>query len=121
MLDDVGVPHLAEELALLLEALHDALGGGVLGLEEDGVQYLSSAGELVALGLVDGTVRANAEGVVLALDQLYATITETALDLQPLSHGDVFEIQYNVRVPSRELGPRARARARLATASRHTL
>ena len=88
VLDDVGVPHFAEELALLLEALHDATGGGVSGGEEDGVQYLSSAGELVTLGPVDGAVGANAEGIGPALDQLYATVAETTLDLQPLSHGD---------------------------------
>ena len=74
------MPHLAEELALLLEALHDALGGRVPGLEEDGVENLSGTEELVALGLVDGAIGANAEGVVFALDKRDSTEAKAATD-----------------------------------------
>ena len=37
VLDDVGVPQAAQEVDLSLKALHDAVGGGVPGLEENGV------------------------------------------------------------------------------------
>ena len=75
------MPHLAEELALLLEALDDATGGRVAGGEEDRVQHLGGAGELVTLGPVDGPVGTDAKGVRLALDELHAAIAEAAGDL----------------------------------------
>ena len=80
------MPHSAKELALLLKAFHDATGGGVPGEEEDGVQYLSSTGELVTSGLVDCTVGANAEGVVLTLDEVKAAVAKATLDWQLLRH-----------------------------------
>ena len=86
VLDDVGVPHSTQELALLLEAFHNATGGGVPGGEEDGVQHLSSTGELVTSGLVDCTVGANAEGVVLTLDEVKAAVAKATLDWQLLRH-----------------------------------
>ncbi|CAI8006925.1 hypothetical protein GBAR_LOCUS4970 [Geodia barretti] len=58
VLDDVGVPQAAQEVDLSLEALHDAVGGGVSGLEEDGVQDFGGADELVTLGPVHCSVRA---------------------------------------------------------------
>ena len=59
VLDNVGVPQPAEEVDLSLEALHDAVGGGVPGLKEDGVQDFGGADELVTLGLVHCSVRAD--------------------------------------------------------------
>ena len=78
------MPHSTEDLALLLKAFYDAMGGGVPGGEEDGVQYLSSTGELVTSGLVDCTVGANAEGVVLTLDEVNPAVAKATLDWQPL-------------------------------------
>ena len=68
------MPHSTQELALLLKVFHDATGGRVPGGEEDGVQYLSSTGELGTSGLVDCTVGAMAEGVVLTLDKVKAAV-----------------------------------------------
>ena len=65
VLDDIGVPQAAQEVDLSLEALHDAVGGGVPGLEEDGVQDFGGADELVAFGLVHGSVRAVPQRVLL--------------------------------------------------------
>ena len=76
----------AEEAILLREALNDGTGGGVPRGEEDWVQHFGGAGELVTSGLVDGTVRAGPEGVVLALDQVQAAVAEGALDRQLSSH-----------------------------------
>ena len=78
--------HLAEELALLLEALDDATRGRVAGGEEDRVQHLGGAGELAALGPVDGPVGADAEGVRLALDELHVAVAEAAGDLELPGH-----------------------------------
>ena len=86
MLDNVRVAHLAEELALLLEALDDTTRGRVAGGEEDRVQHLGGAGELSTLGPVNGPVRADAERVRLALDELHVAIAEAALDLEVLGH-----------------------------------
>ena len=86
VLDDVRVAHLAEELALLLEALDDATGGRVAGGEEDRVQHLGGAGELATLGPVDGSVGADAEGVRLALDELHVAVAEAAGDLELPGH-----------------------------------
>ena len=85
-LDDVGVPDSAQEVALLLEALDDAAGGRVPGCKEDGVQNLGGTGELVALGLVDSAIGANAEAVGLTLDELNTAVAETTLNAQLLSH-----------------------------------
>ena len=86
-LDDVGVPDSAQEFALLLEALDDAAGGRIPGCKEDGVQNLGGTGELVALGLVDSAIGANAEAVGLTLDELNTAVAETTLNAQLLSHG----------------------------------
>ena len=56
VLDNVGVPQAAQEVYFSLEAFHDAVCGGVPGLEEDGVQDFSRADELVTLGPVDSSV-----------------------------------------------------------------
>ena len=79
--------HLAEELALLLEALDDATRGRVAGGEEDRVQHLGGAGELAALGPVDGPVGADAEGVRLALDKLHVAVAKATRDLELPGHG----------------------------------
>ena len=60
---------LAQEVDLSLEALHDAVGGGVPGLEEDGVQDFGGTDELAALDLVHGSLRAVPQRVLLRLDQ----------------------------------------------------
>jgi len=80
------MPHSTQELALLFKAFHDATGGGVLGGEEDGVQYLSSTGELVTSGLVDCTIGANAKRVVLTLDEVNPAVAKATLDWQFLCH-----------------------------------
>ena len=80
VLDDVGVPQAAQEVDLSLEALHDAVGGGVPGLKEGGVQDFGGADELIALGLVHGSVRAVPQRVLLRLDQLNVTEPKTTLD-----------------------------------------
>ena len=81
VLDDVGVPQPAQEVDLSLEALHDAVGGGVPGLEEDGVQDFGGADELVTLGLVHCSVRAVPQRVSLRFDQSNVTEAKTTLDL----------------------------------------
>ena len=86
VLDDVGVPHSTQELALLLKAFHDATGGGIPSGEEDGVQYLSSTGELVTSGLVDCTIGAMSKGIVLTLDEVKAAVAKVTLDLPLLGH-----------------------------------
>ena len=50
------------------------------------MQYLSSTGELVTPGLVDCTVGANAEGVVLSLDEVNRAVAKATLDWQWLRH-----------------------------------
>ena len=80
VLDDVGVPQAAQEVDLSLEALHDAVSGGVPGLEEDGVQDFGGADELVALGLVHGSVRAVPQRILLRLDQYNIAEPEATLD-----------------------------------------
>ena len=80
------MPDSAQEIALLLEALDDTAGGRVPGCKEDGVQNLDGTGELVALGLVDSTIGANAEAVGLTLDELKIAVAETTLNAQLLSH-----------------------------------
>ena len=92
-LDDVGVPDSAQKVALLLEALDDAAGGRVPGCKEDGVQNLGGTGELVALGLVDSAIGANAEAVGLTLDELNTAVAETTLNAQLLSHGSTEAIR----------------------------
>ena len=86
VLDDVWVAHFAEEATFLFETLDDATGGGVPRGEEDWVQHLGGAGELVTSGLVYGTVGANPEGVILALDQVKIAVAEGALDRYLSSH-----------------------------------
>ena len=80
------MPDSAQEVALLLEALDDMAGGRVPGYKEDGVQNLGGTGELVALGLVDSAIGANAEAVGLTLDELNTAVAETTLNAQLLSH-----------------------------------
>ena len=80
VLNDVGVLQAAQEIDLSLEALHDAVGRGVPGLEEDGVQHFGGADELVALGLVHGSVRAVPQRVLLRLDQLNVAESKATLD-----------------------------------------
>ena len=80
VLDDVGVPQPAQEVDLSLEALHDAVGGGVPGLEEDGVQDFGGADELVTLGLVHCSVRAVPQRVFLRFYQSNVTEAKTTLD-----------------------------------------
>ena len=80
ILDDVWVLQPAQTLDLALKALHDAGGSGVPGLEEDGVQDFGGADELVTLGLVDCSVRAVPQRVLLRLDQLNVVEAKTALD-----------------------------------------
>ena len=80
------MPHSTQELALLLKAFHNAMRSGVPGGEEHRVQYLSSTGELVTSGLVDCTVGANAEGVVLTLDEMNPAVAKATLDWQLLCH-----------------------------------
>ena len=79
VLDDVAVPQAAQKLDFLLEVLHDAVGCGVPGLEEDGVQYFSCADELVALGSVHRSIGAYPERVLLCLDETDVTEPEAAL------------------------------------------
>ena len=86
VLDDVGVLQAAQELDLPLEALHDAVGGRVAGLEEDGVQYFGRADELVALGLVHGSIGAYSQRVFLRLDELDVAKAETTLETKLLCH-----------------------------------
>ena len=86
VLDDVGVPHSTQEPAFLLKAFHDATGGGVPGRKEDGVQYLSSTGELVTSGFVDGTVGANTKGVGLIFSEVEPAVAKGTLDWQLLRH-----------------------------------
>ena len=78
--DDVGVPQAAQEVDLSLEALNDAVGGGVPGLEEDGVQNFSGADQLVTLGPVQCSVRAVPQRVLLRLDQSDVAETKAILD-----------------------------------------
>ena len=80
VLDDVGVPQAAQESDLSLEALHDAVGGGVPGLEEDGVQDFGGADELVTFGPVHCSVRAVPQRVLLRLDQSDVAEAETTLE-----------------------------------------
>ncbi|CAI8010865.1 hypothetical protein GBAR_LOCUS7107, partial [Geodia barretti] len=79
VLDDVGVPQAAQEVDLSLEALHDAVGGGVPGLEEDGVQDFGGADELVTLDPVHCSVRAVPQRVRLRLDQSDVAEAEATL------------------------------------------
>ena len=65
VLDDVGVPQTAQEVDLSLEALHDAVGGRIPGLEKYGVQHFCGADELVALGLVYSSVRPIPQRILL--------------------------------------------------------
>ena len=81
------MPYPTQELALLLKMFHDAMGGGVPGGEENGVQYLSSTRELVTFGLVDSSVGANANGVVLTLDEVNLAVVKVTLNWQMLCHG----------------------------------
>ena len=81
------MPDSAQEVTLLLKALDNAAGGRVPGCKEDGVQNLGGTGELVALGLVDSTIGANAEAVGLTLDELNTAVAKTSLNAQLLSHG----------------------------------
>ena len=74
------MPQTAQENDLLLEVLHDVVDGRVPRLEEDRVQDFGSTDQLVALGSLDGSVRANAQGVGLGLDQLNVAATEASLD-----------------------------------------
>ena len=74
------MPQAAQEVDLLLETFHDAVGGGVPGLEEDGVQDFGGADELVALGLVHGSVRAVSQRVLPRLDQPNVTEPKATLD-----------------------------------------
>ena len=74
------MPQTAQENDLLLEAFNDAVGGRVPHLEENRVKDFGGADKLVALGSVDGSVRANAQGVGLGLDQLNVVETEATLD-----------------------------------------
>ena len=80
VLDDVRIVHFAEETTLLLKALNDVAGGGIPRGEEDWVQHLGGAGELVKSGIVDGTVGADPEGVMLAFDKMKAAVAEGALE-----------------------------------------
>ena len=80
VLDDVGVPQAAQEVDLSLETLHDAVGGGVPGLEEDGVQDFGGADELVALSSVHGSVRADPQRMFFRLDQPNVAEPEATLD-----------------------------------------
>ena len=68
----------------MLETLDDAAGGSC---KEDGVQNLGGTGELVALGLVDSTIGANAKAVGFTLDELNTEVAKTTLNAQLLSHG----------------------------------
>ena len=87
-LDDVGVPDSAQKDTLLLEALDDAAGGRVPGCKEDGVQNLGGTGKLVALGLVNSAIGANAKTVGLTLNELNTAVAEITLNAQLLSHGN---------------------------------
>ena len=78
------MPQTAQEVDLSLEALHDAVGGGVPGLEEDGVEDFGGADELVALCLVHGSVRAVPQRVLLRLDQ--PNVAESEMTLLLLRH-----------------------------------
>ena len=80
VLDDVGMPQTAQEVDLTLEALHDAVGGGVPGLEEDGVQDFGGANELVTFSPVYGTVGAVPQRILLRLDQYNIAEPEATLD-----------------------------------------
>ena len=51
------------------------------------MQNLGGTGELVALGLVDSAIGANAEAVGLILDELNTAVAETTLSTQLMSHG----------------------------------
>ena len=84
VLDDVGVFQLAQVLNFSLEPrLYNATGGWVAGLKEDGVQYFGRADELIALGLVDGSIGAYSQRVFFRLDKL--DVAET-LDTELLCH-----------------------------------
>ena len=80
VLDDVGVSQAAQEVDLSLETLHDGVGCGVPGLEEDGVQDFGGADELVALGSVHGSVRADPQRIFFRLDQTDVAEPKATLD-----------------------------------------
>ena len=82
------MPDSAQKDTLLLEALDDAAGGRVPGCKEDGVQNLGGTGKLVALGLVNSAIGANAKTVGLTLDELNTAVAEITLNAQLLSHGN---------------------------------
>ena len=72
------------------------------------MQHLGGAGLLVTSGLVDGTVGADPDGVIFALDQVKAAVAEGALDRYLSGHmvycGLPYRILFSTPVGSRR-GP----------------
>ena len=97
------MPQAAQKRDFLLEALHNAVGGGVPGVEEDGVQYFSCADELVALGSVHRSIGAYPERVLLCLDEMDVTEPEVGASVR-LRHWETVDVSQAHMHKSRPAG-----------------